>query len=432
MSPSDYDHLTELAEALDRETTFHDGPGIRNRVLDLDVSGDAYSGADGRTPANSGGRSRYVLAMAAVVSLVVAGGAVFTGLQGQAPIGVIEPSADSATPGDAFDESAEESQGEQDATDETNGQPSSDDSGELVVDAPEPNTGPSTSVLSAPTTARSRIDSAQATPAAGEDPTTTTTTQPQPADASTTTTADVDLALPTETVVEVQPTESRQGDAQAQRAAKVYDGFALNAVPGPGGAPDRADFGFTAASSWGIEGSGTILSLRNGLDYTDSAGRYLITYPGSLRVVPVDRLHLQRPIEGTYDPADVYYVSFVINVTSAQYGDAFWTPPDALNRGGFGVQQFPTFRFVNGANSAVNVVPGVNHFVVGRLSDGLAEMWINPDLANPGPADVVQQVESVPLSSTAFSFSNLGGGGEYVLDEVRMGYNWRAVAPFGG
>ncbi len=415
MLPSEAESLRELVRTLDDNTTFVDGPGIRDRAHEIDV-------AD--RPDGAGGRSRFVLAMAAVILILLAGGTLSGSFQRQSPVGVVEPAEGaSATPND----NSQDNNAEADAL--------ADEVDAMVVDAPDSPIGPSTSILSAPTTAS--IAAAEVEPNAGpvddsaggsgvEDSTggePAGTTVPAPIEQVTDTTFADAAALAVEPIVEVEP--------RAQRAKQVYESFTSQTPEIVDARPNNTLYGFEDGSDWTMAGDGSVTHVAEGLGYTDPSGRYLITYPGALSVLPTERLHLSRPIEGTYDPADAYYVSFVINVATATYGDAFWSPTDPFNRGAFGVQQYGPLKFVNGPNSPVNIQPGTSYLLVGRISDGLAELWVNPDLVIPGPAHVTYAVESAPVPTAEFSFSRLGDGA-YTLDEFRMGYTWRSVAPYGG
>ncbi len=421
MSPNDFEHLKNLAEDLDRSTTFRDGGEIRRQVQEM--AGDERQSPEvdlDWSQAPSGDRSPFVLAMAAMALVLVAGGAIFNGVLRQPAIGVAE-SASEAASGDDFDDVDAESDDEMAPVD-----PAETDA---MVIVPEQPTGPSTSLLSAPTTVNRQAAIEQTAEGAleqGDTEAGSGAPDPPAPDIATTTMPDAalpaeEVAPPADPLVEVDPVESNDESVDVRLASQVYDGF--------GTASANAIFGFAEGSGWELSGAGSVMYLPDGLDYADAGGRLLITFPGSISVRPSDRLEMSRPIDGAYDPQDTYYVSYVIRVDTENYGDAFWTPPDPLNKGAFGVQQFQPIKFVNGPDSAVDIVPGVNYFVVGRVSEGLVEMWVNPDLARPGSADVVHEVVSVPAPTADFGFSRLGDGA-YVLDEFRMGYSWRSVAPY--
>ncbi|MEL6984920.1 MAG: hypothetical protein AAFO29_20995, partial [Actinomycetota bacterium] len=266
-------------------------------------------------------------------------------------------------------------------------------------------------------------------PAAGLGPTTPSATTPGGSAVAT----PAPLAPSTTSVLaSTSASDPAAGTLEAGPAA--YEPFDLGLTDGSpfGTASGLSSYGF-GDDSWSIRmGEGDLRFDAIGLDYLDPAGNRLATRPGALRVTAATNpLSMTRPLPEEAFGDGEFWVAFLVRLDAGGIGDAFWSPDAIWDRGGFGLQQSPTLRFVNGPVSSVDVQVGATTLLVGRIRADEAALWIDPELVDPGPPDLIEaRTPSEPRGLAAFGF-NAVGDGTSTIDEFRIGESFAAVVPLG-
>ncbi|MEM7339832.1 MAG: sigma-70 family RNA polymerase sigma factor [Actinomycetota bacterium] len=239
---------------------------------------------------------------------------------------------------------------------------------------------------------------------------------------------------PGETSSVSAPTSTTLPDVPAPPPVRLiaYDGFDVGVADGAqltslrGG---REALGF--AADWQIE-AGTLDAWYDatGLDYTDGTGFALQTTPGALRLKSSTLWsNLVRPLAEPGDPAEPFWVGYLIRVETQQAGDAFWFSGHGTPGAGVGIQTEPQFGIVNGPRSTVPVESQVARLVVARISAERTDLWIDPDLSTPGPP-IVTTDEPGSLRDAAHGFAIFNYvDAVYTIDEYRLGAAFADVAP---
>ncbi len=286
------------------------------------------------------------------------------------------------------------------------GGPTLDEPADPDVEAPDPAPGPDVgpAPVQPPSTGQ---------PASTVAPTTTAPSAGTSVTASTT--------VPTEPVV-VPP------------VGIAYEGFDLGLADGavPDAMTGEASAGFADGSVWSVEAGLGLTFDALGLTYLDADGNELATMPGAIRVVSSDGAvnhHLVRPFADPLDGTGAYWVSFLVRRDAGGMGDAFWTPGGFADWGGAGLQQLPAVRFVNGEQTGLQPAVGETVFVVVRVENGTASLWVNPSLDAVGPPELARaDVATDDVDALRFTFNGIGDG-HYTIDEARVGISFAEVAP---
>ncbi|MDA0658779.1 MAG: hypothetical protein O3C60_08025 [Planctomycetota bacterium] len=194
----------------------------------------------------------------------------------------------------------------------------------------------------------------------------------------------------------------------------VYEGFRLPLADGASLVGQGGGYGFAPQSTWDLSETpdnrapGTVRFRAEGLSYSDSMGRPLLTEPGAVELQAADLENIfSRPLAEpiTVRPGE-YWVSYLMKwngnasgLPPFQPGSLFWTPDGEWDRGAVGLppSNLPTatLGFINGQASPVSVQPLETHWIVVRISRGelglpanavldRAQLWIDPPLQTPG------------------------------------------------
>ncbi|MEM7275492.1 MAG: sigma-70 family RNA polymerase sigma factor [Actinomycetota bacterium] len=296
--------------------------------------------------------------------------------------------------------------------------------GITVAPQPGPADGETVQVETpAPTAPTGGSTDSEATPAAPADAATQAT-----AAGTIPATAAAELPEPDPVAADVPPT-----NPQTMTPVRLiaHDGFDLGM---PNGAPlvtingSESSSGF--ASDWEIEAGELLASFDAvGLSYTGPSGNRLQTSPGAVRVRSVSTwTNVVRPL--AEPPTGSYWVSYLIRVEAEEIGDAFWFVGQGMGSAAFGVQTGREFRFVQGPLSPLVAVPGQTYLVVANVNpEQGSRLWVDPDLAEPGPPDVT--IDEAPISdvdNSGFAIFNYDDA-VYTIDEYRIGSAFVDVAP---
>ncbi len=198
--------------------------------------------------------------------------------------------------------------------------------------------------------------------------------------------------------------------------------------------------GFASGAAW----SSNLINFTyqpEGLTYEDASGNLLDVSGGAMTIPAFEggtvRRNLANAIPEGANPD--YWISYLIRVDGdfAQTGDAFWSSDGVFDSGAVGFQGSETsnlIRIVNGAATNLPIEGGQTAFVVANLKSATAmDVWVNPDLENPGPpllADAAISSLVRQANDLVFKFNSQGSTG-YTIDEFRYGLNFETVAPIG-
>ncbi|MEM8922084.1 MAG: sigma-70 family RNA polymerase sigma factor [Actinomycetota bacterium] len=215
-----------------------------------------------------------------------------------------------------------------------------------------------------------------------------------------------------------------------------YDGFDLDLSDGDALSLVPAGAGSTGVSdgAWGIvDGRPEILFTAESLQYTDAAGRRLDTAPGALRLrVPEGGAKLRTALDVAAAGDGPVWISYLIRLDSPEPGDAFMRLGSIFDRGSFGIQSRPNYKFVNGPEAQRTVEQGTTVLLVAELRPQGASLWIDPDLAEPGfPAANYDQLPD-DLEGTIDLVINDYADARYTVDEIRVGATYAVVTPIAG
>lgn len=243
----------------------------------------------------------------------------------------------------------------------------------------------------------------------------------------------------------------------------VYEGFRLSLADGVSIVGQGSGTGFTPQSAWNLTETPenrTVGSARfraQGLFYTDSTGRQLVTEPGAVELQAADLDNIfSRPLVQpiTVRPGD-YWVSYLLRWNGGvngpppfQPGSLFWTPDGEWDRGAVGLPPSNlatgTLGFINGQATSVSIQPLETHLVVVRISRGemgilanaihdFAQMWVDPPLVAPGMPHAeyhgTKLLDSIRDANAWRIKFNHFGQATYTLDEFRLGNSFADVAP---